>query len=319
MKTNKIIVGMTLTGVLLSLSSAGVFADQSDEKISEKRQMMMEKKSMLRNSDKVSLKRNVSEGQKIWGNMNNQYLSTLDEETQEKVWELMEDFQEKNQELMEEYKEDFQEIKSDYKKDYAELELELSQEENEEYKEKIREEIKTLKDQFETALIQVKEELNIKKDEIFREHKADLEKILWDNSDYIKEIEEAKERKEEIKEQIEEKKAEMDEKRQEMKEKILEAKENRKEFREASKQRISSYKNAYADKIEDKLAKISPEKLQQFNSQLERLFTKVESSETMSDDNKEMMLSRITALQDLVTDVLQENELDLNELLEMEL
>jgi len=318
MKTNKIIAGMTLTGVLLSLSWASAFADESKNKISDKRQMM-EKNSMMKISNKTSVKKYMWEGQQIWGDMNKQYLSTLDEDTQEKVLELMEDFKEKNQELKDEYIEDFEEIKSDYKEDYAELELELSQEEDEEDKEEIREEIKTLKDQFETALIQVKEELNIKKDEIFKEYKEDLEKILWDNSDYIEEIEEAKEKRQEMQEKIEEKKAEMDEKRQEMKEKILEAKESRKEFREASKQKISNYKKAYAVKIEDKLAKIPHNKLQQFNSQLEGLFTKVESSETMSDENKEMMLSRITALQDLVTDVLDENELDLNELLEMEL
>lgn len=318
MKTNKIIAGMTLTGALLTLSSTGVFADESENKMSDKRQMM-EKNSMMKYSQTKDMKRDPSEGQKIWGNLNDRNLEEVNEDVKEEISELVEEFQENTQELMDEYKEDFDELKQDYKEDFDELKQKLNDEENQDVQDEIREEMTVLKDEFETALDLVKAELENKKSEIFTQYKSDISEILWEDSTYIENLEKAEEKREKMKEALEEKKAQMEAKREEMKEKMQEAKEKREEFRENAKQRISSYKNAYANKIEDKLAKLSTQKLQKFNIQLEELFTKVESSETMSDDNKEMMLSRITALQDLIIDVINQSELDLNELLEMQL
>lgn len=318
MKTNKIISGMTLAGILLSLSSTSVFADQSDKKISDKKQMM-EKKYMLKESNDASLKRNAWENQKIWGNLNDKNLDGVDEKIKEEVSQLMNNFQENTKQLMDEFQEDFDEIKKDYKEDYEKLKEKFNDEENKSIQENIREEMEILKDEFETALEIVKSELENKKSEIFQEYKSDIWELLGEDSIYIINLEKTQELKQKMQETIAEKKSQMEDKREAMKEKLQEAKEKRKEFRETAKQRISSYKNAYANKIEDKLAKISQDKLQKFNVQLEELFTKVEASETMSDDNKEMMLSRITALQDLITDVINESEIDLNELLEMQL
>ncbi len=319
MKTNKIIAGMTLTWVLLSISSAGVFADQSKEKISEKREMITEKKSMLKASDNASFKRISWENQKIWGNLNDKNLDQIDEEIKEEVSELVSEFQKNTKQLMDEYKEDFDEIKKDYKENYQELKKEFDSQKEDSVQKEIREEMETLKDQFETALQQVKQELDTKKSKIYSEYKSDLWDLLGKDSTYIENLESAEKAKKKMQEAIAQKQSQMEAKREEMKERMQEAKEKRKEFRANAKQKISSYKNAYANKIEDKLAKISQEQLQKFNVQLEELFTKVESSETMSNDNKEMMLSRITALQDLITDVLSESEINLDELLKMEL
>lgn len=323
MKTNKIIAGMTLTWVLLSLSSAGVFADQWENKMSDKsdkREMMMQKNSMYNASDRASFKRGeMQDGQKIWGNLNDNGLDGIDEDTKEEVLEIIENFKEENQSLMEEFKQDFEEIKQDYKSEYEELKEQLEDEEDESVREDIKEELEVLKDQFETALEGVQEELESEKSALYDTYRQNLVEILWEDSNFVEKLDSAEAKKEEMKERIEEQKAKMAEKREEMKQKMQEAKEKRKEFRESAKEKISKYKNAYSEKIEDKLARIAPEKLQKFNAQLDELYNKVDASETMSDENKQMMLSRITALQDLVSQVLEESEIDLNELLEMEL
>lgn len=320
MKSNKIIAGMTLTWVLLSLSSAGVFADQWENKMSDKREMMMQKNSMYNASDRASFKRGEDQdGQKIWGNLNDKGLSSLDEEVKQQVQEIMSEFRENSEELKEEFKQDFDEIKSDFKEGYEELKEELEDEDDQDVIDEIKAEMQTLKDQFETALEEVQAQYDSQREELQDEYRQDLVDVLGEDSEFIENLDENQAKREEMKDKIEEQKQLMQEKREEMKQQMEEAKEKRKQFREEAKEKIATYKSAYSNKIEDKLAKIAPEKLQKFSEQLELLFQKVDSSETMSDENKEMMLSRITALQDLVSDVLEESEIDLDELLEMEL
>jgi hypothetical protein len=94
-----------------------------------------------------------------------------------------------------------------------------------------------------------------------------------------------------------------------------EIKEKREAFREVRGETISTYKTQFLEKIGNKIENISDDKLKRILGKLEGLYTKTEVSTVLSDEQKEITLSKIIALQDLITEKLEETDLDIEALI----
>lgn len=307
-RTTKIIAGMTLTWVLLSLGSTGVSAaDQQRGNQHGNKQMMMDK------SSNNTMSRGNSEnqrGDKSQGEMLDFDFSDLTETKQEEVEVLFEEFKEDGELINADFQEDLDELKEDYKSELELLKENVDDDIDEDEKSELIEEFNELKDEYQTTRELIQAENSELMQELYAEYKEELIDVVGEDHSIIVQLEER------------------ELKMQEMKEKIAEQKENNQDrtekkntFKENSSEKISKYKSAYSDKIQWALANISTERLTEFNEQLLDLFDKVEESESMSDENKEMMLARITALQEIIEDILNQNnfDLDIDELLEIEL
>jgi molybdopterin converting factor small subunit len=110
---------------------------------------------------------------------------------------------------------------------------------------------------------------------------------------------------------MEEHHAEMETKRAEKEE----VREKKKVFKEQRADKISEYRTQFLEKIGDKIEKISDDKLKRILGKLEGLYTKTEANTSLSDEQKETTLSKIIALQDLITEKLEETDLDIEALI----
>ena len=125
----------------------------------------------------------------------------------------------------------------------------------------------------------------------------EIKSLLWEESEIVKKMEEHHAEKEA-------KKIARDE-----------WKEKKKAFREARWDSISSYKTQFLEKIGDRIEKISEDKLKRILGKLDGLYTKTEWNTNLSDEQKETTLSKIVALQDLITEQLEETDLDIESLI----
>jgi hypothetical protein len=107
---------------------------------------------------------------------------------------------------------------------------------------------------------------------------------------------------------------EMMDKKSEMRE---EMKEKRAEFREKRSGTIMKYKTAFADKLGSRLDKIPSDKLEKVSNKLSEMYDKTEANEKISEESKELLLSKITALQDVIDARLEEDEIDVESLLDI--
>ena len=77
------------------------------------------------------------------------------------------------------------------------------------------------------------------------------------------------------------------------------------------------YKDAYMSKLSDRLDRISSDKLEKIQNKLTQMFDKVDANTKMSEENKALLLSKITALQDVITARLEQDDIDVESLLDV--
>jgi predicted KAP-like P-loop ATPase len=79
------------------------------------------------------------------------------------------------------------------------------------------------------------------------------------------------------------------------------------------------YKKAFAEKLGERLDKISDEKLEKIISKIDSVKTKVEENEKMSEDKKERLFAQLDAIKDLINEKLDKTseDLDIDDLLDV--
>lgn len=237
-RTTKIIAGMTLTGVLLSLGATGVSAaDEQRGNQYGNKQMMMDKSS---NNNMTRGNYENQRGDKSQREMLDFDFSDLTEAQQEEVEVLFEEFKEDGELISADFQVDLEELKEDYK---SELELLKQNGDDEDMdddeKSELIEEFNELKDEYQTAIELIQAENSELMQDLYAQYKEELIDVVGEDHSIIVQLEER------------------ELKMQEMKEKLAEQRENNQErsekkntFKQNSSEKISKYKSAYSDKIQ---------------------------------------------------------------------
>lgn len=236
-------------------------------------------------------------------------VTLLDEHSEDFIAEMellktekREEMQEKLEELKEEYKE----------------EMEENDDEDEKY-----EKMKEYKEEMQEIIDEHKEEMMEEKEEMLEEFLDWVYDIVWDLSEweeYYAKLKEALEEKKDCNKKMYYSKKEYKEKN--TKEYKKEYKEKRKslnsEYKVEREELRKKYKKSFQKRVENKLEKISEAKLEKIIVKIWDIIEKVENNSNYTEEQKDILISQLMALSDLVNEELWNKDLkiDIDEILE---